>query len=52
MYNADKIETEKDAIAYLKKVLEWREFIESHKKLKRSLEILLAKIESESKINE
>jgi hypothetical protein len=52
MYNADKIKTEKDAIAYLKKVLEWHEFIESHKKLKQSLEILLAKIESESQTNE
>lgn len=52
MRNSEKINTEKDAINYLKKVLEWHEFIDSHRKLKRSLEILIAKVESESKTNE
>lgn len=52
MYNADKIETEKDAIAYLKKVLTWTEWRLHHTKLIRALEILLAKVESESQTNE
>lgn len=51
MYNANKIETVKDAIAYIEKVLTWSEWRLHHRQLVRALEILLAKVESESKIN-
>lgn len=38
--------TEKEAIQYLKKVLKWQAFIQSHKKIKRAIECLLIKKEN------
>lgn len=45
--NFKQIDNEKDAIAYIKKVLTWDEWCLHHTKLVSALEILLSKLESD-----